>query len=172
MSSEPAVTVLMPAYNAEKNIAEAISSVLQQTFSDFELLIINDGSTDDTEKIIRSFSDPRIVVINQTNHGVAAALNTGLKYSKAKYIARFDADDICFPDRLQTQFFYMESNPEFGVIGSSVNYTDMNGSYLFTFNPSAISDIEIQNLEYTICPFIHSSVFYKKSIVISNGGYD
>ena len=172
MISPPAITVLMPAYNAEKNIAEAISSVLDQTFSDFELVIVNDGSTDATEQIIRSFSDSRIVLISQENKGVAAALNTGLNHAKARYVARFDADDVCFLDRLNTQYTFMESNPQYGIVGSSVDYTDMNGEYLFTFNPPALNNTEIQNLEFNICPFIHSSVFYRKEIVINNGCYD
>src|ERR1700761_7286076 len=100
MSNKPQITVLMPAYNAGKYIAEAIASVLGQTFGDFELLIVNDGSTDDTLDIINSFDDKRIRVISQPNQGVAAALNTGLKHAKAEYIARFDADDICLPQRL------------------------------------------------------------------------
>src|ERR1700749_3368895 len=99
--TDPKITVLLPAYNAEKYIAKAICSVLAQTFTDFELLIINDGSTDDTEKIIRSFDDSRIVVINQENKGVSAGLNVGLAHARAPYVARFDADDICMPNRLK-----------------------------------------------------------------------
>src|SRR5688572_21507514 len=90
------VTVLMPVYNAEKYVRDAISSILNQTFTDFELLIVNDGSTDDTGRIISSFNDPRITLVEQPNMGVAAALNKGLEYAKAEYIARFDADDICY----------------------------------------------------------------------------
>lgn len=172
MTLLPSVTVLMPAYNAEKHIAEAIASVLNQTFNDFELVIVNDGSTDSTEEIIRSFTDPRIKLFTQENKGVASALNTGLTYAKASYIARFDADDICYQDRLQTQFNFMESNPLYGIIGSSVDYTDMNGEYLFTFNPPASSNSDIQKLGFHICPFIHSSVFYRKEIVVNNGCYD
>ena len=96
--NNPTITVLMPAYNAGNYIGEAIASVLAQTFTDFELLIINDGSTDQTTAIIRQFNDPRIVIINQENTGVAAALNTGLQHARAGYIARFDADDVCYPN--------------------------------------------------------------------------
>ncbi len=93
-SNNPLVTVLMPAYNAEKYIAEAISSILKQSFTDFELLIVNDGSTDDTERIINSFNDNRIVLINQVNKGVSSALNVGLAHSNTPYIVRFDADEF------------------------------------------------------------------------------
>ncbi|HEY8780536.1 MAG TPA: glycosyltransferase [Mucilaginibacter sp.] len=170
--NNPKVTVLMPAYNAGKYIGEAITSVLEQSFTDFELLIINDGSTDETEKIIRSFKDPRIILINQDNRGVAAALNAGLKYARAKYIARFDADDICYPDRLKIQYDFINSYPEYSIIGSAVDYADAEGHYIFTHHPEGHLNEEIQQLKYSICPFIHSSVFYKKELIVNNGGYN
>ncbi|QEC80063.1 glycosyltransferase family 2 protein [Mucilaginibacter ginsenosidivorax] len=170
--SIPQITVLMPAYNAGKYIGDAITSVLEQTFTDFELLIINDGSTDDTVDVVRSFDDPRIVVIYQDNKGIAGALNNGLKYARAPYIARFDADDICYPERLQLQYDFMIANPEYSVIGSAADYIDMEGHFLFTHKPPAFDNNEIQQLKYSVCPFIHSCVFYKKDMVISKGGYN
>jgi glycosyltransferase involved in cell wall biosynthesis len=170
--SIPQITVLMPAYNAGKYIGDAITSVLEQTFADFELLIINDGSTDNTIDVVRSFDDPRIVVIYQDNKGIAGALNNGLKYARAPYIARFDADDICYPERLQQQYDFMVANPEYSVIGSAADYIDMEGHFLFTHKPPAFNNDEIQQLKYSVCPFIHSCVFYKKDMVISKGGYN
>ena len=108
--NEPKVTVLMPAYNAERYIADAIRSVLEQTFTDFELLIVNDGSTDDTAKVIASFKDPRVMLLSQQNKGVSAALNLGLSHARAPYVARFDADDICYPDRLKIQYGRVRSS--------------------------------------------------------------
>ena len=116
----------MPVYNAEKYIGDSIASVLQQSFIDFELLIINDGSTDKTEKIIRGFADPRIRLINQTNQGIAAALNNGLQIARADYIARFDADDICMPERLQIQYDFLRTLPDYVIVGSNADYIDMN----------------------------------------------
>lgn len=168
----PQITVLMPAYNAGKYIGDAIASVLEQTFADFELLIVNDGSTDNTIDVIRSFDDPRIVVICQDNKGIADALNNGLKYARAPYIARFDADDICYPQRLQLQYSFMVANPQYSVIGSAADYIDMEGHFLFTHKPPAFDNDDIQQLKYSVCPFIHSSVFYKKDMVISKGGYN
>jgi glycosyltransferase involved in cell wall biosynthesis len=168
----PKITVLMPAYNADKYIADAIASVLEQTFTDFELLIVNDGSTDNTVDVISSFDDPRIVAIYQDNKGVAIALNTGLKYARAPYVARFDADDICYPERLQLQYDFMTANPEYSVIGSAADYIDMEGNFLFTHKPPAFDYAQIRQLNYSVCPFIHSSVFYKKDLVISKGGYN
>jgi glycosyltransferase involved in cell wall biosynthesis len=171
-TDQPKVTVLMPAYNAAKYIGDAISSVLEQPFADFELLIINDGSTDDTVKIIRSFNDPRIVLISQENKGIASALNLGLSYAKAPYIARFDADDICMPNRLKVQYDFITAYPEYSVIGSAADYVDAAGHYIFTHHPAGHLNEEIQQLKYSVCPFIHSSVFYKKELIVSNGGYN
>src|SRR5580693_8490765 len=111
------ITVLMPAYNAGKYIAEAIQSVLEQTFRGFELIIVNDGSTDNTRNIILGFSDSRIRLIDQENLGIAAALNTGLAAAQGKYIARFDADDSCMPMRLQKQLNFLLTFPEYSLVG-------------------------------------------------------
>jgi glycosyltransferase involved in cell wall biosynthesis len=170
-TNNPRVTVLMPAYNAGKYIRDAITSVLAQTFTDFELLIVNDGSKDDTVKIIQSFNDPRIVLISQENKGIAAALNLGLLNARAPYIARFDADDICLPNRLKTQYDFITAYPDYSVIGSAVEYMDAEGHHIFTHHPEGHLNEEIQQLKYSVCPFIHSSVFYKKETVINNGGY-
>jgi glycosyltransferase involved in cell wall biosynthesis len=170
--NKPKVTVLMPAYNAGKYIGEAITSVLKQSFTDFELLIINDGSTDDTVKIIRSFKDRRIVLKNQDNKGVASALNTGLTHARAPYIARFDADDVCYPERLKIQYEFITAYPEYSIIGSAADYAGADGDYIFTHHPDGHLNEEIQQLKYSICPFIHSSVFYKKDVVVNNGGYN
>ena len=163
--TEIKITVLMPAYNAADYIAEAIQSVLVQTFRDFELLIINDGSTDKTVAVIKSFSDERIFLIEQKNLGVAAALNNGLKHARARYIARFDADDICFPDRLEKQYSFIFAHPEYIVVGSAADYMDASGNYIFTHHPQGKTDQQIKQLPYNICPFIHASVLYRKDAV-------
>jgi len=171
-SNNPKVTVLMPAYNAERYIAEAISSVLQQSFADFELLIINDGSTDGTERIIRSFKDQRIVLVSQHNKGVSAALNLGLKLARAAHIARFDADDVCHSNRLKIQYEFITTFPEYSIIGSTADYIDADGHFMFTHHLAGHLNEEIQQLKYSVCPFIHSSVMYKKDLVVNYGGYN
>jgi glycosyltransferase involved in cell wall biosynthesis len=170
--NDPTITVLMPAYNAGNYICEAIASVLAQSFTEFELLIVNDGSTDQTVEVINSFDDERIKVIHQDNLGVAAALNTGLQYARATYIARFDADDVCYPNRLQVQYDFMQRHPEYQVVGSAADYMDVEGHHLFTQEPAAFGASQIQHLNYTVCPFIHSTVLYKKDVVLNNGGYN
>jgi glycosyltransferase involved in cell wall biosynthesis len=168
----PEITVLMPAFNAQKYICEAIDSVLSQTFQNFELLIVNDGSTDQTLQLIDSYTDDRIRIINQENKGIAVALNNGLVNAKADLIARFDADDICLPQRLEVQYNFMKANPSYSLIGSGVDYIDVNLDYIFTHYPEANTYSEILQLKYTTCPFIHSSVFYKKEAIMKYGGYN
>ncbi len=116
----PAITVLVPVYNAEKYLTEAIDSILNQSFTDFELLIINDGSTDKSEEIILSYSDKRIKYVkNETNLKLIATLNKGFALSTGKYIVRSDADDINYLNRLEMQFQSMEQNPNIVLLGTS-----------------------------------------------------
>ena len=172
MKGNPAkVTVLMPAYNAGKYIAEAIASVLTQTFTDFKLLIVDDGSTDNTREIIRSFPDKRIHLIHTPHHGIAAALNTGLSEAESEYIARFDADDICFPERLMRQVSFLDKNSDHIIIGSDAEYIDENGEHLFHFKSIGHTHEQIIQKINSYCPFIHSSVMYRKEAVIQSGGY-
>jgi glycosyltransferase involved in cell wall biosynthesis len=172
MKPVPEITVLMPAYNAAKYISAAIISVLKQSFSNFELLIINDGSSDETEHIARSFHDERIRIINQPHQGIAAALNLGLLNAAAALIARFDADDTCYPDRLQQQYDFFNSNPEYVLTGSDVDYTDQNGEHLYSYSNIGHTHEEIMERINSFCPFIHSSVMYKKDTALQLGGYD
>ena len=161
----------MPAYNAEKYIGEAIASVLGQTFTDFELLIINDGSTDTTQQIIESFEDPRIRLINQTNQGIAAALNIGLLNAKADLVARFDADDICMPERLMVQYSFLSDHPDYIIVGSDAEFIDMDGNFVYTRSLPAHTNDQIQKLGLDKCPFIHSAVLFRKIPVMQAGGY-
>jgi glycosyltransferase involved in cell wall biosynthesis len=117
----PLVSILMAVYNGEKYLREAIESMLNQTYTNFEFLIINDGSIDTTEDIILSYKDERIHYIrNEQNLMLIASLNKGLDLANGKYIARMDADDISMPERLEKQVEYLEKNPEIGVLGSWV----------------------------------------------------
>lgn len=113
------ITVLFPVYNASAYLKEAIDSILDQTFRDFQLLAINDGSTDDSVAIIESYQDDRIKLVhNEQNLGLIATLNKGIDMIESPYIVRADADDICLPERLEKQFKFMEANPEIGISGT------------------------------------------------------
>ncbi len=167
----PAITVLMPAYNAAPYIAEAIESVLAQTFKLFELLIINDGSTDETAAIIAQFTDPRIRVISRENKGLIASLNEGLAAARAPLVARFDADDWCLPNRLEVQFAFLQQHPECVLVASDVVYTDVAGTPVVQLNAGGYTDAEIRARFFRACPFFHPTVLFRKAVILAAGGY-
>lgn len=162
----------MPAFNAGQFISEAIKSVLAQTFENFELMVVNDGSTDNTAEIVESFSDKRVKLINQPNTGIAGALNSGLTHAAADIIARFDADDVCMPERLEKQYAFLKQNREYIAVGSDAEYTDAEGRHLFNFNCIGHTHEEIEKKILVYCPFIHSGVMYRKDAVKITGGYN
>lgn len=134
----PLLSVILPVFNGEKYLDEAIVSMLHQTFQDFELLIINDGSYDNSEQIINSFSDQRIRYLkNDSNKGLVYSLNKGLEHAKGKFIARMDADDISYPERLENQYHFLLSNPDIAVIDGQQAFIDENG------NPTGLYNSEI-----------------------------
>ena len=144
----PSVSVILPAYNCEKYIARAIESVLYQTFTDFELIIINDGSTDRTEEIIKSFSDPRILYqINNPNQGLVFTLNKGIEIAKGKYIARMDGDDIAFRERFEKQLNYLDKNGNVDLVATVVALIDENDHPCGTWESDErnISEKDIRN---------------------------
>lgn len=115
----PKISVIMPVYNAQEYIREAIDSILNQTFSDFEFIIINDGSTDNSVEIIKNYNDPRIVLVDNTeNKGLVSVLNQGLQLAQGEYIARMDADDISLPNRFMEQVNYLDKHPQVGILGA------------------------------------------------------
>ncbi|TAL60337.1 MAG: glycosyltransferase family 2 protein [Bacteroidetes bacterium] len=123
--SAPVISVLMPVYNVEKYIGEAIDSILNQTFRDFEFIIVDDASTDNTLSIIQSFSDLRIKIIrNENNLMLAASLNKGLQVARGKYVARMDGDDVSHPKRLEKLFDFLEKNPNIDICGSAMKLMD------------------------------------------------
>ena len=160
--------VIVPTYNNHKTLRKVLDSVLDFTSN---VIIVNDGSTDDTVDIVNSFNDARIVLISQQNAGVAAALNTGLKHARAAYIARFDADDICHPQRLEKQLDFLINNPEYIIVGSDADYILENGDFLFHFKCIAHTHQQIIDKLYFYCPLVHPTVMYKKESICNAGGY-
>ncbi len=167
----PFFTVLMPAYNAAPFLREAVDSVLAQTFIHFELLIINDGSTDETGTILASYADPRIRVFRQENAGVTGALNAGLKLATGTYIARFDADDICYPHRLQVQHDYLIAHPDCVLLGSASDYIDEEGNDLFEWQPDAYDHAGLAKAILHTSPFDHPTIVYPRLLALELGGY-
>jgi glycosyltransferase involved in cell wall biosynthesis len=170
--NKPIVSVILPVYNGAKYVSQSIESVLKQTFSNFELLIINDGSTDESLSIIESFHDQRIKVINQENKGIIATLNTGIALSQAKYIARIDADDIwSSPDKLSKQMEFLSENPNCVVLGTWANIIDENGTETLLLSYPE-TDREIRSKMLTKCCLIHPSIVFNKEICLKVGGFD
>ena len=167
----PEISVLMSAYNAEKYIGEAIESVLSQTFTDFEFIIINDGSTDNTEEVVFQYHDLRIKYYSLINQGISKSLNKGLNIAKGKYIAKLDADDVCYPNRFEIQHRYMEENPAYVVCGSYTDVISEDGEIIYTFKNIPLSNDEIKQQVNSINCFVHSATFYKRNEAIEVGGY-
>lgn len=157
------VSVVMPVYNSEKYLRESIESVLGQIFKDFELVIVNDCSTDSSSSIIKSYNDKRIRVINnKKNLGTVKSRNIGLKVAKGKYIAILDSDDVCTSDRLGVQFKYLEKNPHIFLVGSSAVYIDENGSILRKFRKYDDYKMLAWRLPKS-CSIVHSSVMFRNT---------
>jgi len=159
----PYVTVLMSTYNSEKYLNEAIDSILNQTFKDFEFIIIDDGSTDRSLKILKSYKDPRIrIVQNESNIGLAKSLNKGLKLAQGKYIARMDSDDISLPNRLKKQVAFMEANPEIGVCGT---WSQTFGEIKKIVSKTPLKHEDISAIMFSYCPISHPTVIIRKDII-------
>ncbi len=162
----PKITVLMPVYNGEEYLRDAIKSILYQTFKDFELLIINDGSSDQSEEIIKSFIDHRIHLIkNERNLGMVDTLNIGIKEARGKYIARMDQDDISLPSRLKKQYDFMENNPEIGISGSWVKKIGKKKNFISKYYTEH-NELSAYLLFGT--PFAHPTIIMRKAIIEPN----
>jgi glycosyltransferase involved in cell wall biosynthesis len=176
ISSQPKVSVVMPVYNGELYLREAIDSVLNQTFSDFELLVIDDGSTDGSVEIVKTYTDPRIELIaNPVNQGLRFIANQLNQLAQAEYIARMDCDDISLPHRLAKQVEYLDRHPDIAVIGAQSIYIDTKGKVTATQNIFRCP-IEPSSMKWTAsyeCPFANPSVMFRKQVVCKElGGYD
>jgi glycosyltransferase involved in cell wall biosynthesis len=169
-NKNPKISVILSVYNAEATIELAIKSILAQTFRDFEFLILDDGSTDNTPNLIRKFKDPRIKIYKQKNAGIVRSLNKLIYLARADLLARQDADDVSHPERLQKQFKFMAQNPSYGIVGTQA----------FIFNNGFKTDRVLRHptsnrdLQYALNfnnPFVHSSILMRKKAIISSGCY-
>ena len=168
----PKVTVLMSVYNGQKYLREAINSILNQTFKDFEFIIIDDCSIDKTKDIILSYKDSRIRFIeNKKNIGLTKSLNKGLKIARGKYIARMDVDDISMPERVEKQISFLDKHKDIAVVGSWIEIINMESSRAYVLkndcNPAIIKWTHIFKNQIT-----HSSAFFRKEIIKKIGHYN
>lgn len=162
----PRVTVLMPVYNAEAYLREAIDSILSQTFTDFEFLIIDDGSTDTSAEIVQSYDDPRIrFVRNAQNLRLAQTLNKGLDLAIGEYVARMDADDISLPERLTKQVEFLDAHPEVGIVGV---WARAFGEANFSIPQPADPEVARAKLLFDSC-LVHPAVLIRRSLLDFHG---
>lgn len=172
---EKLISIILPTYNGAHRIEESIRSVINQSYTNWELLVIDDGSKDNTKSIISSFieSDSRIkYILNEVNLGIQKTLNKGIKEAKGEYIARIDDDDLwCDIDKLKNQVEFLEQNKNHVLVGTGVIVIDESGKELFRYLlPESNKDIR-SNLLGKNC-FVHSSVLFRKNSALEFGGYD
>ena len=165
------ISVIIPTYNKSQYLKEAIESVLNQTYKNIEIIIVDDGSTDNTEKIARSFQGTRIIYFFQKNKGPAGARDSGIKKAQGEYVAFLDSDDLWLPEKLERQIEFMERNSEIGLLGTGCYEVDSGGKMIGKKNFPTENNI-LQKILIKYNPFIQSSVTIKKEILDKVEGYD
>jgi glycosyltransferase involved in cell wall biosynthesis len=164
------VSVIMPVYNCENFIINSVESILGQTFTDFEFIIIDDCSTDNTYNLLKQFKDNRIRLLkNENNLGIVKTLNNGLLIAKYNLIVRMDGDDISLPSRIENLYYNFQNNTNLILCGSSYYFLFHNGKKIL--NKVQFSNERIKNTLIFFNSFCHSSVMYKRNIALSVGGY-
>lgn len=168
------LSIVIPAYNASEYLAETIESVLSQTFTDFELLIINDGSTDNTAEIVNIYSekDNRIKLFSQQNQGVSFARNTGIKIAKGEYIAFLDSDDKWLPNKLAVHMEHFHKTPNLGISFGRVEFITFDGKSTNYFSKSRLFNIAPEHLYYENLIITPSNAVIRRTIFDSIGGFD
>jgi len=170
---KPTISVVMSVYNGKPYLSEAIESILNQTFSDFEFIIINDGSTDDSWQIIKQYAekDKRIIPITQENIGLTKSLNKGIRVAKGKYIARQDADDISLNERFEKQYDYLKKNQNITFVGCLCEVINNCGNVLYKGKDKHFSKRGLKKFLSRNNLFMHGEVMFKKSNVVNVGMY-
>lgn len=173
MATGSAISVIMSVYNGAPHIHASVQSILQQNFTDFELLVLNDGSTDSSSEILNALAsgDSRIRLIERENRGLVASLNELIAAAKSPLLARMDSDDIAMPDRLGLQYAYLTANPQIGILGSNTHDLDENG---FLQNAAEKYPLSPQDARLSLRdgpPVCHPSVMMRTNIIRALGGY-
>jgi len=171
------LSIVMPVYNGEKTVARAIESMLDQTYSDFEFIIIDDCSRDQTSQILQNFQakDHRIKILtNKTNLGIAASLNKGIIEAKYDWIVRMDDDDESLPDRLAKQVEFLQRDPDVDIFGGKSTFQDIDGNEVKSYFPGypPLTTEEIEKLFYYVSPLIHVTTCMRKQKIIDIGLYN
>jgi glycosyltransferase involved in cell wall biosynthesis len=162
----------MSVYNELPYLSKAVQSVLDQTFEDFEFIIVNDGSTDGSGELLERFSvaDKRIWLVHQENRGLPASLNRGLRMAEGRYVARMDADDISHPERFKRQVRFLDTNPQIGIVGTQIEKMDSQDRVRWKWSPPTHPDVIAWRLFFDTC-FCHPTVMARRSLLEELGGY-
>ena len=167
------VVIVMSVFNESGKVSNAIGSIINQNYKLWNLVIVDDGSTDDTNKIVQSYVDKHDnieLLVNKINCGLAYSLNKAISNSNSEYIARMDADDVALPDRLESQIKYLNEHSEIAILGTGAEVVRTNGKKSTVFKPENHATI-LGSIE-KINPFFHSSVIMRRNFIESLGGYD
>ena len=168
----PKISVILPIYNAQSYIADAVKSVLAQSIQDFELILIDDASSDSTSEILAGMEDSRIHIIrHDDNRGLVFSLNEGLRLSSGNYIARMDHDDIALPNRFERQLAFLEQHSSIGVVGTGYRQIDGLGALGPSYRPPETHE-EISWAMSFLCPLAHPTVMARRDLLLANGGYN
>lgn len=160
----PRISVVLPVYNPGPYLRPAIDSILNQSYADFEFIIIDDGSTDGSGQVIDSYKDSRLRIYHQTNQGVMATLNRGLELARGEYIARMDHDDLSYPQRFQKQVEFLDAHPDHVILGTTYAYIDTTGTPRGVF-PALLHDDDIRREIITKSPLGHGSTMIRGSVI-------
>lgn len=179
MLSTPLISILIPVYNAGPFVKQALDSVLAQTYGNFEVLLINDGSTDNSQEVIATYRDPRLISISQSNSGVARTLNRGISLARGEYIWRHDADDTSVPYQLEAQLRFLQNHPNITLVGTQMGYMTARGKYAHRMCFPANdyfdkADYRVINsigeiIKYR--PVVHATVLVRRDALLRVGGY-
>ena len=173
INASPKVTVIIPVYNREKYVSEAIDSILAQSFTDFELLLIDDGSTDGSVEVIRSYTDPRIrLVCNEGNWGIPKTRNKGIQLARGEYVAMLDSDDCAYPDRLEKQVAFLDRHRDYALVGSWTAAMDEKGQSLRRIKILPVSPGAVQSRLLFKCSLSQSAIMARKTVLQEYGYRD
>lgn len=170
------VSILMPVFNAEETLAECVDSILRQTLDEFELIAVNDNSTDKSVEVLQLYNDSRITIVENKHKGIVSALNLGLGFCQSDFVARMDADDVMYVDRLEKQFTAMTNDPSITLCATQARKFPeeiIKAGYVeyMRWQNACLSKQDIENQIYIESPFAHPSVMFRKKCVLDLGGY-
>jgi glycosyltransferase involved in cell wall biosynthesis len=168
---EPDVSVVVRVRNCEDFIGDAVESVLAQTMERWELIVVDDGSTDHTVEVVESFSDQRVLIVRQPASGYASAGNTGITAARARYIALLDADDTALPERLARQLEYLERRPECVLVGGSMHVVTESREFVYTHHAPTSEVLILRTLAQGESPFMNPSVMFRRDAAVEVGLY-